>query len=446
MMLQRKILNTFRQWKDEKTSECLLVKGARQVGKTFAIRQFGQESYESVVELNFIESPRLKSAFDEELSPQEIRKRITLLLPGASFVPGRTLLFLDEIQECPNARTALKFLAEDSSVDVVASGSLLGISYSEVSSIPVGYERQIEMSGLDFEEFLWAVGYSEEAVRAIRDHLASFESFPADIHETLLGKLREYLAVGGMPAVVSAFVRENSFATAFAEQEMILNAYLDDIAKYATPRDRNKARDCYLSIPRQLAKENTKFRYGVVEKKGSARKFETALDWLRDANLIRYCRSVTTASFPLRAYEDEQRFRVYLSDPGLLCAMYGFDMMAAIVEDKLQGPMKGGLYENLVADMLAKAGFDLHYWMNDKGNIEIEFLLEHDASVVPVEVKAKKGATASLNTFLERDDISRGYKLSAGNIGVSGKKITLPLYAGAFLRDIIAVQPLPKQD
>lgn len=432
-MLKRKIYQQLQEWRDSHHEDCLLIKGARQVGKTFAITQFGQTEYESFIAINFIESPQLKALFDGDLSSSNIKKQMTMLIPGIQFIAEKTLIFLDEIQECPNARTALKFLAQDNTIDVIASGSLLGLSYASVSSIPVGYERQIEMYGLDFEEYLWALGYSEETTNTLREHFHALEPLPDEVHKKMLEILHEFMAIGGMPAVVQAFVEKQNFATAYAEQEKILAAYLDDIAKFADVTTRNKARECYLSIPRQLAKENTKFKYGMVEKKGTARKFETALDWLRDANLVRYCRAVTTPQFPLRAYEDESKFRVYLSDPGLLCAMYGFEMIAAIIRDELQGPMKGGIYENVVADMLIKAGRDLHYWMNDKGNIEIEFLLEKEASVVPVEVKAKRGATASLNKLLEQDDMKYGYKLSAGNIGVSGKKITLPLYMALYL-------------
>lgn len=432
-MLKRKIYQQLQEWRDSHHEDCLLIKGARQVGKTFAITQFGQTEYESFIAINFIESPQLKALFDGDLSSSNIKKQMTMLIPGIQFIAEKTLIFLDEIQECPNARTALKFLAQDNTIDVIASGSLLGLSYASVSSIPVGYERQIEMYGLDFEEYLWALGYSEETTNTLREHFHALEPLPDEVHKKMLEILHEFMAIGGMPAVVQAFVEKQNFATAYAEQEKILAAYLDDIAKFADVTTRNKARECYLSIPRQLAKENTKFKYGMVEKKGTARKFETALDWLRDANLVRYCRAVTTPQFPLRAYEDESKFRVYLSDPGLLCAMYGFEMIAAIIRDELQGSMKGGIYENVVADMLVKAGRDLYYWMNDKGNIEIEFLLEKEASVVPVEVKAKRGATASLNKLLEQDDMKYGYKLSAGNIGVSGKKITLPLYMALYL-------------
>lgn len=432
-MLRRKITRSLQQWRESSHQDCFLIKGARQVGKTYTITEFGRSNYESFIPINFIESPQFKTIFEGDLSSSEIKKRISLLVPGVSFKENNTLLFLDEIQECPNARTALKFLAQDDALDVIASGSLLGLSYSEVSSIPVGYERQVEMYGLDFEEYLWALGYDENATGLLREHFDELKALPEDIHKNMLNTLHEFMAIGGMPAVVQKFVETKNFSEAFAIQEMIIGSYLDDIAKFANPVTRNKARECYLSIPRQLAKDNTKFKYGIVEKKGTARKFETALDWLRDASLIRYCRAVSMPQFPLRAYEDESKFRVYLSDPGLLCAMYGFEMMAAIVTDQLQGPMKGGIYENIVADMLTKAGNDLHYWVNSKGNVEIEFLLEKDAQVVPVEVKAKRGATLSLNKMLEQDDVSVGYKLSSGNIGVSGKKITLPLYMAMFL-------------
>ena len=434
-MLRRKITDQLRAWRAGRGRECLLVKGARQVGKTYAISDFGRSDYESLVEVNFVERPELAGAFDGPLDPEEVRRRISLLLPGASFPRGRTLLFLDEIQECPNARTALKFLAQDPGMDVIASGSLLGISYrqSEVPSIPVGYERQVEMHGLDFEEYLWAVGYPEGAVDALRGYLAEESAVPQPVHERMLRTLREHMAVGGMPAVVSCFVSEDSFSAAHDEQLKIIASHLDDIAKYAPPNVRAKSRACYQSMPRQLAKENTKFQYGVVEKRGTARKFDTAVDLLEEANLVRRCQHVSTPSFPLAAYESDDRFRLYLNDTGLLTAMYGFEMKAAVVGDSLSGPMKGGLYENLVADMLVKAGRPLRYWRNDRGDREMEFVLDGPASVEAVEVKAKRGASASLDAMLEADETMAGVKLGSVNVGRSGRKLTLPLYLAPFL-------------
>lgn len=440
-MLKRKMTDQLLDWKNNRRQthepQALLVKGARQVGKTYTITQFGENAYASFISLNFIEHPELKSVFEGPLTPEEVKERISLFNPGASFVPGDTLLFLDEIQDCPKARTALKFLAQDPDIDVIASGSLLGLNYMNDSSIPVGYERQIEMFGLDFEEFLWALGLGETPFDAFRRHLATFEPFNQAILEKYLRHFRQYIAVGGMPAVVSTYVDSKNYGKTYEMQTQLLNTYLDDIAKFAEANVRNKARECYLSVPRQLAKENTKFRYGLVEKRGTARKFETALDWLRDANLVRYCYAVKTPEFPLKAYEDESKFRLYLNDPGLLCAMFGFEMMAALIEDSLKGPMKGGIYENAIACSLVKAGLSLHYWVSKGATQEIEFLLDKNAGVVPVEVKAGRGATASLDAFLERDGVEVGYKLHAGNLGKVGKKISLPYFMSSLVGEVI---------
>lgn len=442
-MLKRKMTDQLLNWKRARqkthTKQALLVKGARQVGKTYTITQFGETAYDSFIALNFIEHPELTRVFEGPLTPQEIKERISLFLPDASFIAGDTLLFLDEIQECSKARTALKFLAQDPDIDVIASGSLLGLNYMRDSSIPVGYEMQVEMFGLDFEEFLWALGLGDAPFDAFRRHLVSLEPFNRAILEKYLRHFRQYIAVGGMPAVVATYVDSLNYGKVHEAQTQLLNTYLDDIAKFADANVRNKARECYLSVPRQLAKENTKFRYGLVEKKGTARKFETALDWLRDANLVRYCHAVKTPEFPLMAYEDESKFRLYLNDTGLLCAMYGFEMMAAVIEDTLQGPMKGGIYENAVACSLVKTGLSLHYWVNPGVTQEIEFLLDRNAGVVPVEVKASRGATVSLDAFLERPEVKVGYKLHAGNAGEVGKKVSLPYFMTSLLAEVQTV-------
>lgn len=430
--MRRKMADTIREWRKTRGEECLLVKGARQVGKTYIVREVGKSDYESFVEVNFIERPAAREAFEGDLSACEIMKRLSLVVPEASFPTGRTLLFLDEIQECPNARAALKFLAQDRSIDVVASGSLLGISYKGVPSIPVGYERTETMYGLDFEEFLWAVGFAGDVGETLSSYAKDLVQVPQQIHERMMRTLREYMVVGGMPSVVNRFASENSFQAARSAQESILASYLDDIAKYAEPRDRAKARACFQSIPRQLAKENTKFQYSVVERGGTARKFDASLDWLVDAEMVRPCRCVSTPSFPLAAYERTDRFRVYLGDTGLLCAMYGPELALPLVEDTLAGPMKGGLYENIVADMLTKSGRKTRYWMSDKGDREIEFLLDGPGSVIPVEVKSRRGASASLDAMLESPEVEVGYKLGNLNVGRVGKKVTLPLYMAAF--------------
>lgn len=432
-MLKRKFYDSLVAWKATKEQECLLVKGARQIGKTFIIDLFGRENYTSYIYINFIEKPQTKDIFDGELSAEEIYKRMTLIFPAIKFIRKDTLIFLDEIQECPNARTALKFLAIDDRYDVIASGSLLGISYREVSSIPVGYEKQVEMYSLDFEEYLWAVDYGEDRIAILKQYFETKEKIPAVIHDTMLKHLREYIAVGGMPAVVNTFVEQKHFGLVQEEQQKILDSYFDDISKYASNTEKPKVKNCYLSVPRQLAKENKKFQFSVVEKKATARKYENSIEWLRDANFVMLSHNVSAPAFPLSAFEKEEQYKLYLSDIGLLVALYGFDMKKAIIDDTLSGNAKGGIYENLIADMLRKKGYPLYYYRTENGSMEVEFLLVRDAAVVPVEVKAGNGSTISLNGLLKREEIPYGYKLISGNMGVNDKKIVMPLYMAMFL-------------
>lgn len=438
-MLQRKMLDYLRHWRTSHHQECLLINGARQVGKSYVVQWFGEQDYQHLVLVDFIKNPALSDAFSGSLEVDDITARLTLYLPDARFVPGQTLIFLDEIQECPQARAALKYFALDGRYDVIASGSLLGIRFRQMEeepSLPVGYERQVTMRPLDFEEFLWALGYQPSALDTLKGFLARMEPVPASLNERMMRHLREYLAIGGMPAVVQAFVSENSFSSAHDAQLQLHALYLDDVARYAPPSERVKARACYLSLPQQLAKENTRFAYKTVEANGRARKFQSSVDWLVGAELALPCYALSTAKFPLTAYEQRDRFRLYANDTGLLMAMYDFAMKAAVVDNALTGPMKGGLYENLAACMLASHGKPLRYWMSSDSKSEIEFVLDgKHASVVPVEVKAGRGSSASLDSMLKRDDVEVGYKFIDGNLGTDGKKVTLPLYMLAFLFD-----------
>lgn len=432
-MLRRKFYERLLEWKKNKSQECLLVKGARQIGKTFIIDYFGRENYSSYIYINFIESPQYSDIFAGELSAEEIYKRITLVMPKVRFVENDTLIFLDEIQVCPNARTALKFLAIDGRYDVIASGSLLGISYREVTSIPVGYETQVNMYSLDFEEYLWAVGYEPAAIDSLRSYFEEQRKVPEAVHNAMIKHLREYIVIGGMPSVVNKYVETKHFGKVWEEQQKILNSYMEDISNYAVNTEKPKVKNCYMSIPKQLAKENKKFQFSVVEKKSSARKYENSIEWLRDSNLAYLCYNVSVPVFPLNAYEKSDQYKLYLSDIGLLSAMYGFDMKMAIIDDTLTGDAKGGIYENLIADMLTKRGYKLNYYRTQNGSVEVEFLISKAAKIIPLEVKANNGSTNSLNELLKREDIPYGYKLISGNVGVNGKKIVLPLYMAMFL-------------
>ena len=438
---RRKIYDRLVQWKATKHHECLLVKGARQIGKTFIVEKFGREQYESFIEFNFILDPDACSIFDGSLKAEDLYRKISAYDATRRLLPGRTLIFLDEIQECANARTALKSFALDGRYDVIASGSLLGIKYKnkksrdrhEPKSIPVGYERQVTMHSLDFEEFLWARGVTEEAFGVLRGYYERREVVPDAVNRKYSDMLKEYLIVGGMPAVVGAYVESGNFGPVQEEQEKILASYVDDIHKYADTTDIPKIEACYHAIPRLLAKENRKFKYAEVEKGGSERKYATSVDWLCDASFASRAVNVTVAEMPLNAQIRDGWFKLYLSDIGLLSALYGTETKGLLYSGRLVGNAKGGLYENLIAGMLERKGIPLYYFKNEEGSREVEFMVERDGGIVPVEVKASNGSTLSLNEVLERPQVSYGYKFVDGNIGVSGKKITLPHYMAMFI-------------
>ncbi len=440
-MLKRKIYATLSEWRKNKKKECLLLTGARQVGKTYIIRAFGEAEYESMVEINFLKYPSLKSIFEGDLDADQILKRITAHMPEVRFVERKTLLFLDEIQRCANARTALKFLAEDSRIDVIASGFLLGLHYgqdadeevTEVPSFPVGYERQVMMYSLDFEEFLWACGYREDTIAFLQSFYTSREKVPEDLHTQFETLIREYIVVGGMPEAVASFADTHHFGIVQQTQQKILSAYDDDIAKHAKGVEKVKVSACYDSLPRQLARENKKFRYSEVEKGKTAKKYAGSLTWLQDANMVHLCRNVYEPYLPLTGNEKDDEFKLYVNDTGLLMARYGTETKLALLEGKLTGNVKGGIYENLVAEALVKKGYTLHYYKTDYSEAEIEFLIEQHSEVIPIEVKATNASTPSLNRFIERYHPSISYKLVQGNIGWNQGRLTLPHYMILFI-------------
>ena len=438
-MLKRKFYHYLLEWKRTKKRECLLVNGARQVGKTYIIDQFGKENYKQYIYVNFVQNPEYREIFEGSLEPEELYRKMSLAIPRFRLEKKNTLLFLDEIQVCLKARTALKFLAMDDDCDVIASGSLLGIRYrdedapQEEVSVPVGYERKVLMHSLDFEEYLWAVGVSEEAISILNEHFLERKKIDASINDRYMRFLREYLFVGGMPDVVNTFLETNNFQEVHRAQEKVLRAYEDDIEKYAKNAEKPKIKNVYQSIPRQLAKEYTKFQYKTVEKNGSARKYDNAIDWLVDAGLICGLYNVSLPVMPLRAYEKPAEFKMYVSDIGLLTAMYGFESQSALLENTMVGPAKGGIYENLIFSILYKKEKTMFYYKKENSTQELEFLFEQDGGAVPVEVKSSHGRTVSLNEYIREYKPALAYKLVDGNIGEEGQRVTLPLYMAMFL-------------
>lgn len=440
-MLTRKMYQVLLDWKQKKDKECLLIKGARQVGKTFIVEEFGAKEYQSFININFLEKPSLKQIFEGDLTAEEIYKRISAHLSEANFVEGSTLIFLDEIQKCAAARTALKFLAEDNRYDVIASGSLLGLHYGqdadeeveEIESIPVGFERQVTMYSMDFEEFLWAYGYGEDSIEYLRGFYNREEKVPGDINEKFESIFREYIVVGGMPEVVQCFVNTKDFNRVQEVQEKILAAYDDDISNHAKGAEKTKIRACYDSLTRQLARENKKFRYAEVAPRGNARKFADSITWLKDSNLVHVCYNVHEPYLPLMANAKNDEFKLYVNDSGLLMARYGMQTKLALLTKKLKGNAKGGIYENVISELLIKQGYPLYYYKTQNSSMEVEFVIEKDGGVVPVEVKAGNTATASLNSYLLNFKPEVAYKLIDGNVGAIDGKLTLPHYMVMFI-------------
>jgi len=437
MQLRRKFYDFLVEWQATKREECLLVKGARQVGKTYLIRQFGRERFEHFVELNFVLHPEYIKAFDGDLSVRSIVEALTAIGGELPLVPGKTLLFLDEIQDCPNARTALKSFAEDGSFTVIASGSLLGIRHKKDKlkktprSVPVGYERQVTMHSLSFEEYLWARGRDERAIAGLRAYFDKREKVPDVVNAVYEKLLREYAVIGGMPEVVSAFVDRGNYAEVQSLQEKLVNDYVDDIGKYADKVDIPKIERCFSAIPRILAKENRKFKYAEVEDRGTARKYLSSVEWLTAARMATMAECVNLTLPGLAGYVKDEWFKLYLSDVGLLASFYGPLAKRGMLDGSLKGTVKGGFFENLVAGILERNGHAIRYYRND--DREVEFLIESEDGVIPIEVKAGNSATVSFDSLLRQDDIPYGYKLIDGNVGVSGKKVSLPHYMAMFI-------------
>ena len=432
------------QWKEqrhtEQLSKCLLLKGARQVGKSFIVQAFGKKEYASFLTIDFFRQPEMKGIFDGELTADEILKRITAYVRNFELIPGDTLIFLDEIQCCGNARTAIKYLAMDFRFDVISSGSLLGLTYGEdddaaveiPSSVPVGYETQMTMHSLDFEEFLWADGYDAAAIEALKSYYQSGTTIPRMIHDKYESLFREFIVVGGMPEVVNDYVQHHDFNRVDRIQRDILTEYRDDISKHAKGREKILVRMCYDAIPVQLTKEQKKFQYSTVERGQTRKKYGGSVQWLKDSAMVQVCYNLREPHLPLMANANEDQFKIYWNDTGLLCCAYGPETKLAVLNDTISGNARGGIYENVISECLIKNGHTLYYYKPDSIH-EIEFFIESCGTVIPIEVKAGNRATPSLNQFISNYHPPFAYKLTNTQNGRVEEKITLPHYMAMFI-------------
>ena len=434
-MLKRKATDYIENWIKTKNKKCLLVQGPRQVGKTYLVEHFAANHYEDLIEINFKEMPSAREIFTGDLTVDKMVMAIKFRFPEKKLLPKKTLIFLDEIQECEEAITSLKFWAIDNRFDVIASGSLLGIDYKRASSYPVGYVDYLKLYGLDFEEFLWAMGISSEMVSFLKDSLSSKAIIPGAINSQMLSYYRQYIAIGGMPEVVQKYVDTKDFREVDKIQKNLLMGYQYDIAHYASAEEKVKAEKCYLSLSKQLLdKENHKFQYKEVEKGGRAQKYYSSIEWLIRADIIHLCRRVTDIKFDLDDYAKDDFFRAYTTDLSLLMAMKDFSIKQHIVENTLTGSSKGGIYECAISDALYKKGYKLYFYKNETTKRELDFIIQNDGKVVPIEVKSSNNRANSLSLLMKGNKISSGYKFIDGNIGISEEGIiTLPLYMVAFI-------------
>lgn len=439
-MLKRKIEQRLIEWKDTADHKPLIVKGCRQCGKTFSVLKFAKEHYKNVVYLNFYENPDYASVFSGSLEIDNLIIMLSALLPGrAKFEAGKTVLVLDEIQDCPEARTALKFFRMDGRFDVIGTGSHLGVKgYGrEPKSIPVGSETVMDMYPLDFEEFLWANGIEEPLINMLKKNLGAQTPVQEALHNRMRQLLLQYAVVGGMPDVVQTFMDTRQMDEVLRMQRDIVRSYEDDMVKYADRKDKSRIKECFASIPRQLSKENKKFQYSVVKKGSTASKYAGSLQWIEDAGIVSRCYNLSITELPLDGNVVEDVFKVYMRDCGLFVSMLEDGTQFDILQGRLYG-YKGAIFENLIADIFAKMGRKLYYFHKDSG-LEVDFVIRYKGECTLVEVKASTGNTKSTKTILQHPEkyhVFSAIKLGDYNVGKEGQILTLPLYMAFLLKEV----------
>lgn len=435
--LPRKIDSYLNNWKKNNNRFPLIVKGARQIGKTEAIRHFAKDNYKSVIEINFVLQKQYKSIFDNGFEVDNVLKNISLLNPDFEFPVGETLIFFDEIQDCINCATSLKSFKTDGRFDVICSGSLMGINYNEIESNSVGYKEDYEMYSLDFEEYLWAKGYKAEQIEALYQKLLTTTPLSNLEYDVMLENFREYTVLGGMPAVVFTFVTQKNYSGTLKLQKQLLLDYEEDITKYARGLDKGKILDIYRKIPVFLGKDNKKFQISKVRSGARNRDYIGTVEWLNNAGIINVCYCMSSPELPLKGNYNPDNYKIYFRDTGLLIGSLDEEVQQDLRSNRNFNTYKGAIYENIVADMLVKQGYNLYFYRNEKGTIEMDFFVRDSNCLIPVEVKANDSSTPSLNSLIKKDtytDINYGIKLANKNIGFNGQFYTIPYFLTFMLK------------
>lgn len=440
-LLKRKIDKYLTDWKNRPDRKPLIIKGARQIGKTRSVEWFAGQNYASVIEINFIEQKKYREIFNDGFEVDAILKNISLLNPELKFIPGNTIFFFDELQACPNCATSLKFFKLDGRFDVICSGSLMGISYNEIESNSVGYKEDYEMHSMDFEEFLWAMGYNDEFTADLLSHMLDVRPLSELQMDTLMSLFRDYVIIGGMPEVVSTYVRNKNFSGTLDIQRQLLKDYEEDITKYVEGLDKAKVKAVYNHISTFLAKGNKRFQITKIARNARNRDYMGCVEWLADAGVVNVCYCLNQPELPLKGNYDPKMYKIYFKDTGLLIASLDEEAQEDLRANRNLGTYKGAIYENIVGDMLVKQGYRLFYYHSDRPALEMDFFIRSADSLIPVEVKANDGATASLNRLLNDDkynDVKYGIKLGYRNIGFNGKFYTFPYFLTFLLRRFVA--------
>lgn len=433
-MLKRRIYENLLDWKLKKDKKALLITGARQIGKTYIIREFGKQNYKNFVEINFVTQPSAIGIFRGDLNAEELITNITAFTCQI-LEPGNTLLFFDEIQECPEARTAIKFLVDDGRFDYIESGSFLGVTYKEVKSYPVGYEEVITMYPMDLQEFLTANGVQEESVCYLKSCYEEEKEVSPSVHDTILKLFQYYAIVGGMPAAVQSFVEYHDVAKVLQIQRDIVELYRQDIAKYSK-NDKARIKDIFDTIPSELNKKNKRFFLSDIDKNARNNRYESSFAWLSDAGVSLPCYNVTAPVLPFKLNEQRNLQKLYLNDCGLLCGL----SLGNIQYDILQGDLSvnmGSVLENVFAESLKSNGFELYYF--DKKNIgELDFMVQKGKHIELIEVKSGKDYEKhpALNHVLNQPEwkIERACVFCQGNVKREDKIIYLPWYMVMFFQ------------
>ncbi len=437
MYLRRKVDAFLDEWKADINRKPLIIKGSRQIGKTESVLHFAAANYESIIEINFVRDEKYKGIIADGYEASSIIKNISLLDPSKKIIPGKTLIFFDEITEFPEIATSLKFFCIDKRFDVICSGSMLGMNYKRIESNSVGYKKDYDMFSLDFEEFLWAKGYGEDSIFNMLSHmkeLKPFSNLEMDIYHSLF---LDFNILGGMPAVVAEYIEKNTFENSLNTQKQLLADYKEDIRKYASGVDQTRIINVFNRVAPQLARENKKFQISKVAPGARFRDYRGCAEWLMDAGMVNICYCMDFPELPLGGNYNPDIFKLYFSDTGLLVSMLDDESQEDLRANKNLGVYKGALYENMVGEALVKQGYKLFYYKREDSTLEMDFFIRSAASLIPVEVKAKSGKAKSMKTLITSDrypDIRYGLKLSKNNIGHEDRVYTFPYFCTFLLK------------